>query len=32
MSTKLCRLLRLFVLDLDGGPAGVEAANRAGVM
>lgn len=26
------RLLRLFLLDLDGGPAGVVAANRAGVV
>ena len=29
---RLCRLLRLFLLDLDCGPAGVVAANRAGVM
>jgi hypothetical protein len=28
----LCRLLRLFLLHLDRGPAGVVAANRAGVM
>ena len=31
-STGSGRLLRLFLLDLDRGPAGVEAANRAGVM
>jgi len=31
-STGSGRLLRLFLLDLDRGPAGVEAAHGAGVM
>src|ERR1035437_1347675 len=31
-STRLCRLLRLFLLDLYRGPAVVVAANRAGLM
>jgi hypothetical protein len=31
-STASSRLLRLFLLDLDSGSAGVVAANRAGVM
>jgi hypothetical protein len=31
-STGSGRLLRLFLLDLDRGPAGVVAADRAGVM
>jgi hypothetical protein len=31
-STGSGRLLRLFLLDLDRGPAGVVAAHRAGVM
>jgi hypothetical protein len=31
-STGSGRLLGLFLLDLDGGPAVVKAANRAGVM